>query len=95
MKKQTKKEREVYAVGRPSLEHLAPNEREAFFSTLLACIIEHKEWLCECKPTPHEEKKSNQKDNKKIEDCAKQKRESQKTALSFLDLKLYDLEFCV
>lgn len=56
MKKQTKKEREVYAVGRPSLEHLAPNEREAFFSTLLACIIEHKEWLCECKPTPHEEK---------------------------------------
>ena len=41
MKEQTKKEREVYAIGRPSLENLSPNERKAFFSTLLMCIIEH------------------------------------------------------
>ena len=41
MKEQTKKEREVYAVGRPSLEKLTPNERKAFFSTLLMCVIEH------------------------------------------------------
>jgi len=41
MKKQTKKEREFYAIGRPSLENLAPNERKAFFSTLLMCVIEH------------------------------------------------------
>lgn len=41
MKEQTKKEREVYAIGRPSLENFTPNERKAFFSTLLMCIIEH------------------------------------------------------
>ena len=41
MKEQTKKEREIYVIGRPSLEHLSPNERKAFFSTLLMCIIEH------------------------------------------------------
>lgn len=41
MKEQTKKEREVYAIGRPSLENLSPNERKAFFSTLLMCVIEH------------------------------------------------------
>ena len=41
MKEQTKKEREVYAIGRPSLEKLTPNERKAFFSTLLMCVIEH------------------------------------------------------
>lgn len=41
MKEQTKKEREVYAIGRPSLENLTPNERKAFFSTLLMCVIEH------------------------------------------------------
>ena len=41
MKEQTNKEREVYAIGRPSLENLTPNERKAFFSTLLMCVIEH------------------------------------------------------
>ncbi len=41
MKEETKKEREVYAIGRPSLEKLTPNERKAFFSTLLMCVIEH------------------------------------------------------
>ena len=41
MKEQTKKEREIYVIGRPSLEHLSPNERKAFFSTLLTCVIEH------------------------------------------------------
>ena len=41
MKEQTKKEREVYAIGRPSLEKLTPNERKAFFSTLLMCVIDH------------------------------------------------------
>lgn len=40
MKEQTKKEREVYAIGRPSLENLTPNERKAFFSTLLMCVID-------------------------------------------------------
>lgn len=35
------KERTVYAVGRPSLEHLSPNERKAFFSTLLMSVIGH------------------------------------------------------
>ena len=41
MKEQTKKEHEVYAVGRPNIENLSPNERKAFFSTLLMCVIEH------------------------------------------------------
>ncbi len=41
MKEETKKEREVYAIGRPSLEKLTPNERKAFFSTLLMCVIDH------------------------------------------------------
>ena len=41
MKEQTKKELEVYAIGRPSLENLSPNERKAFFSTLLMCVIDH------------------------------------------------------
>lgn len=41
MKEQTKKEREIYVIGRPSLENLSPNERKAFFSTLLMCVIEH------------------------------------------------------
>lgn len=41
MKEQTKKEREIYVIGRPSLEHLSPNERKVFFSTLLQCVIEH------------------------------------------------------
>ena len=41
MKEQTKKERDIYVIGRPSLEHLSPNERKAFFSTLLSCVLEH------------------------------------------------------
>ncbi len=41
MKEQTKKEREIYVIGRPSIERLTPNERKAFFSTLLSCVIEH------------------------------------------------------
>lgn len=41
MSEQTKKEREVYAIGRPSLEHLSPNERKAFFSILLMSVIGH------------------------------------------------------
>ena len=41
MKEQTKKEREIYVIGRPSLEHLSPNERKAFFSTLLMSVIGH------------------------------------------------------
>ena len=41
MKEQTKKEREIYVIGRPSLEHLSPNERKAFFSILLMSVIGH------------------------------------------------------
>ena len=41
MKNDNKKEREIYAIGRPSLENLTPNERKAFFSTLLMCVLEH------------------------------------------------------
>ncbi len=41
MKNDNKKEREVYAIGRPSLENLTPNERKAFFSTLLMCVVEY------------------------------------------------------
>ena len=41
MKEQTKKERDIYVIGRPSLEHLSPNERKAFFSILLMSVIGH------------------------------------------------------
>lgn len=41
IKEQTKKERETYVIGRPILEHLSPNERKAFFSTLLICVIDY------------------------------------------------------
>ena len=41
MKEEVKKEREIYAIGRPSLDTLTPNERKVFFSTLLQCVIEH------------------------------------------------------
>ena len=41
MKKETEKEREIYAIGSPSFENLSPNEKKAFFSTLLMCVIEH------------------------------------------------------
>ena len=47
------KEREIYAVGRPSLENLTPNERKAFFSTLLMCVVEYytKKEIKEEKPS--------------------------------------------
>ena len=41
MKKETEKEREIYAIGSPSFENLTPNEKKAFFGTLLSCVIEH------------------------------------------------------
>ena len=41
MKKETEKEREIYAIGSPSFENLSPNEKKAFLSTLLMCIIEY------------------------------------------------------
>lgn len=41
MKEQSKKERDIYVIGHPSLEHLSPNEHKAFFSTLLMCVIDH------------------------------------------------------
>ena len=41
MKEEVKKERKIYAIGRPSLDTLTPNERKVFFSTLLQCVIEH------------------------------------------------------
>jgi len=41
-KKETKqKEREVYAIGRPSLEKLSKDEQKTFFLTLLRCAVEH------------------------------------------------------
>ena len=40
MKEEVKKEREIYAIGRPSLDTLTPNERKVFFSTLLQCVRE-------------------------------------------------------
>ena len=39
-KEKKEKEREVYAVGRPSLEKLSKDEQKAFFSTLLSFIVE-------------------------------------------------------
>lgn len=50
MKEQTKKEREIYAIGRPNLENLTQNERKAFFSTLLMCVIDHFSKKNEDKP---------------------------------------------
>lgn len=41
MKKETEKEREIYAIGSPSFENLTPNEKKAFFGTLLCCVVEH------------------------------------------------------
>ena len=41
MKKETEKEREIYAIGSPSFENLTSNEKKAFFGTLLSCVIEH------------------------------------------------------
>ena len=41
MKKETEKEREIYAIGSPSFENLTPNEKKAFFGTLLSCVVDH------------------------------------------------------
>lgn len=41
MKEQTKKEREVYAIGRPSIEQLSKDEQKAFFLTLLQCVVDY------------------------------------------------------
>ena len=41
MKKDNKKEREIYTVGRPSLEKLSKNELKVFYSTLLSCFVEY------------------------------------------------------
>lgn len=40
MKKETEKEREIYVIGSPRFENLSPNEKKAFFGTLLSCVIE-------------------------------------------------------
>lgn len=41
MKKDNKKDREIYTVGRPSLENLTKNELKAFYSTLLSRVVEY------------------------------------------------------
>lgn len=41
MKEQTKKEREVYAIGRPTIENLSKNELKAFYSTLLSRVVDY------------------------------------------------------
>ena len=41
MKKETEKEREIYAIGSPSFENLTQNEKKAFFGTLLSCVVDH------------------------------------------------------
>ena len=41
-KKETKqKEREVYAIGRPSIEQLPKDEQKTFFLTLLRCAVDY------------------------------------------------------
>lgn len=58
MKKDNKKEREIYAIGRPSLENLSKNELKAFYSTLLSCVVEYY------KGKPQENDISEQKEEK-------------------------------
>ena len=40
-KENKEKEREVYAIGRPSLEKLSKDEQKAFFFTLLRCVVDY------------------------------------------------------
>ena len=41
-KKETnEKEREVYAIGRPSLKGISKDDQKSFFLTLLRCIIDY------------------------------------------------------
>lgn len=57
MKKDNKKEREIYTVGRPSLENLSKNKLKVFYSTLLSCVVEYyKENPKKCISAQKEEK---------------------------------------
>lgn len=57
MKKNSKKDRELYTVGRPSLEKLSKNELKVFYSTLLSCVVEYyKENPKKCISEQKEEK---------------------------------------
>lgn len=40
-KKDKNKKREVYAIGRPSIEKLNKNEQKVFYYTLLQCAVEY------------------------------------------------------
>lgn len=40
MKKETEKEREIYAIGSPSIRKLSKNEQEVFYSMLLLYVID-------------------------------------------------------
>ena len=40
-KENKEKEREVYAVGRPSIEKLSKDVQKAFFLTLLRCVFDY------------------------------------------------------
>ena len=40
-KENKEKEREVYAIGRPSFENLSKDEQKAFFLTLLHCVVDY------------------------------------------------------
>lgn len=40
-KENKEKEREVYAIGRPSLEKLPKDVQKAFFKTLLRCAVDY------------------------------------------------------
>ena len=39
--KNKEKERDICVVGRPDLEQLSKDEQQAFFDTLLLCVIEN------------------------------------------------------
>lgn len=42
MENQSKeKERAILTIGRPDLEQLSRNEQQAFYDTLLLCVIEY------------------------------------------------------
>lgn len=58
MKKDNKKECEIYTVGCPSLENLSKNELKVFYSTLLSCVVEYY------KESPQEKCFSSQKEEK-------------------------------
>ena len=39
--KKTEKERDIYVIGRPSIENLSDDEKKIFYKTLLSCIIDY------------------------------------------------------